>query len=167
MKEGYFQLKLAELNEKITAIEQLVKFEESKLQLIQEKVGEYKEVIKKLKHIDEFKSEMLAAIRKENEQMLTDQVNQVSQRLSKVVDDVVKERADTITETVALLQQREQDLGEQAALVEQHAKDLVYLMEHTDILMMKLVNRDVLSGHDVDELHRRATKKAQGTKVDK
>ena len=51
MKEGYLQLKIAELNEKCDQIEKMLSLEDSKLQFLQEKVGEYKEVIKKLQDI--------------------------------------------------------------------------------------------------------------------
>ena len=44
--------------------------------------------------------------------------------------------------------------------IKQNNKELIFLLEHNEILMMKLVNRKVLSEHDIIEMQRRAAKKA-------
>jgi hypothetical protein len=51
MKEGYLQMKITEFNDKCTQLEQLLSMEDSKIHLLQEKVGKYKEIIKKLQDI--------------------------------------------------------------------------------------------------------------------
>jgi hypothetical protein len=160
MKEGYLQLKITEFNEKLNKFEETLKFEDSKLQLLQEKVGEYKEVIKKLKDIQDFKTQTITDIRKENEKIIVEQVEQLSKKLSKVLDELVGSKANKINDTLNILQKREEDLTRQATALDQITKDLIFLLEHNDILMMKLVNKGVLSGHDVSEMERRSTKKA-------
>ena len=161
MKEGYLQLKIAELNEKCNQIEQQLAFENSKLQLLQEKVGEYKAVIKRLEDIQMFKTQTVKEIREENEKIIKNHVEHVSHQLSKVLNELATRKADAITETLHLLEKRQEDLTKQAAVLEQHAQQLAFLLGHTEILMMKLVNRNVLTEHDVMEMQRRATKKAQ------
>ena len=156
-------MKIAEFNDKCNQLDQLLAMEESKIHLLQEKVGEYKEVIKKLQDVQEFKHQTITEIRKENEAVLKNQVEQVSQRLSEVLKELTMSKAEKMNETIALLQKREEELTKQAALLEQHTKDLIYLFEHTDILMMKLVNRNVLNEHDVVEMQRRSKKKAEKT----
>ncbi|MBN2599325.1 MAG: hypothetical protein JXA75_02195 [Candidatus Thermoplasmatota archaeon] len=163
MKEGYLQMKIAEFNDKCTQLEQMLAMEDSKIHLLQEKVGEYKELIKKLQDVQEFKHQTIAEIRKENEAILKNQVEQVSQRLSEVQKELTMSKAEKLNETIALLQKREEELTKQATLLERHTKDLIYLYEHNDILMMKLVNRNVLNEHDVVEMQRRSKKKAEKT----
>ena len=163
MKEGYLQLKIAELNDKCKKIERMLSLEDSKLQLLQEKVGEYKEVIKKLKDVQDFKTQTISDIREDNEKIIKNQVEQVSKELSKVLNELVTDKADKINETLQFLQRREGELAKQERTLEQHTKDLIFLLEHNEILMMKLVNRNVLSGQDVTEMQRRATKKAHKT----
>ena len=51
MKEGYLQLKIQELNDKCTQIDQMIKMEKSKIELLEESVGGLKNLIKKLKDI--------------------------------------------------------------------------------------------------------------------
>jgi hypothetical protein len=161
MKEGYLQLKISELNEKCTQIDTLLSMENSKLQLLAEKVGEYKELIKKIQNIQDFKTQVLGEIREGNEKVLKDQVEQVSRRLTEVLNELVKSNANKIDKTVQFLKQREDELFKQAAVLDQHARDLTFLLEHTELLMMKLVNKNVVSGSDASEIHRRATKKAE------
>jgi uncharacterized phage infection (PIP) family protein YhgE len=163
MKEGYLQMKIAEFNHKCNQIEQMLSMEESKILLLQEKVGEYKEVIKKLQDIQEFKNQAMTEIRKENETILKNQIEQVSQRLSEVLEELTTNKAEKINETLRLLQEREEEITKQAEMLQRHTKELIFLLEHNEILMMKLVNRKVLNEHDVIEMQRRATKKAEKT----
>jgi hypothetical protein len=163
MKEGYLQLKITEFNDKCNQLEQMLSLEDSKIHLLQEKVGEYKEVIKKLQDIQEFKNQTITEIRKENETILKNQIEQVSQRLSEVLKELVTSKEDKINGTLQLLQKREEEIIKQTELLDQHTKELLFLLEHNEILMMKLVNRKVLTEHDVIEMQRRATKKAEKT----
>jgi uncharacterized phage infection (PIP) family protein YhgE len=163
MKEGYIQMKISEFNDKINQLEQLLSMEDQKLRLVQEKVGEYKEVIKKLQDFQDFKNQAVAQIRKENETLMKQQVEQISKQLSEVLKELTMNKADKINETVQMLQKREEEIARQAEVLEEHAKKLVFLLEHNDILMMKLANRRILTEHDVIEMQRRATKKAETT----
>ncbi|MFH1101264.1 MAG: hypothetical protein V1726_04410 [Methanobacteriota archaeon] len=163
MKEGYLQLKISELNDKCTQIEQRLSFEDSKLQLLQEKVGEYKEVIKKLQDIQDFKTQTIKGIRDENEKIIKTHIEQVSRQLSETLKDLVSSKANTIQETAQMIQKQETTLTTQLATMDQLMKNIVFLMEHNELLMMKLVNKDVLSGNDVAEMERRAKKKAHET----
>jgi uncharacterized phage infection (PIP) family protein YhgE len=163
MKEGYIQMKISEFNDKINQLEQLLSMEDQKLRLVQEKVGEYKEVIKKLQDFQDFKNQAVAQIRKENETLMKQQVEQISKQLSEVLKELTMNKADKINETVQMLQKREEEIARQAEVLEEHAKKLVFLLEHNDILMMKLANRRILTEHDVIEMQRRATKKSETT----
>jgi uncharacterized phage infection (PIP) family protein YhgE len=163
MKEGYIQMKISEFNDKINQLEQLLSMEDQKLRLVQEKVGEYKEVIKKLQDLQDFKNQAVAQIRKENETLMKQQVEQISKQLSEVLKELTLNKADKINETVQMLQKREEEIARQAEVLEEHAKKLVFLLEHNDILMMKLANRRILTEHDVIEMQRRATKKSETT----
>jgi len=163
MKEGYLQMKISEFNDKLTQLEQLFSVEESKIRLLQEKVGEYKEIIKKLQDVQEFKNQVITEIRKENEAVISNQIQQISQRLSEMLKDLTTSKAEKMNETIALLQKREAEIITQAEQIQQHTKQLIYLSEHNDILMMKLANRKVINEHDVVEMQRRATKKAEQT----
>lgn len=163
MKEGYLQMKITEFNDKCTQIEQTLLMEEAKIRLLQEKVGEYKDLIKKFQDLQEFKTQTIAEIRKENETVLKHHVELISQRLSDILRELTMNKAEKINQALLALQEREETLTKQAELVDQHTKKLVFLAEHNEILMMKLANRKVLTEHDVVEMQRRATKKSEST----
>jgi len=163
MKEGYLQMKITEFNDKCTQLEQLLSMEDSKIHLLQEKVGDYKEIIKKLHDIQEFKNQTITEIRKENETILKNQIEQVSQRLSELLKELTTSKQDKINQTLHLLQKREEEIIKQTELLDKHTKELIFLLEHNEILMMKLVNRKVLTEHDIIEMQRRATKKSETT----
>lgn len=156
-------MKLAEFTDKCNQLEQLLAMEDSKIRLLQEKVGEYKEVIKKLKDIEEFKNQTIAEIRKENEVVLKQHVDTISKKLSDELKELTMSKAEKINTTAALLEKREEEITRQAEQLEQHAKKLIFLLEHNEILMMKLVNRNILKEHDVIEMQRRSKKKAEET----
>jgi uncharacterized phage infection (PIP) family protein YhgE len=161
MKEGYLQMKIAEFNDKCNQIEQTLSMEEAKIRLLQEKVGEYKEVIKKFQDIQEFKHQTILEIRKENETVLKNQIEQVTQQLSELLTEITTSKAEKINETLQALQKRNEQIDKQDESIKQNTKELIFLLEHNEILMMKLVNRKVLSEHDIIEMQRRAAKKAE------
>jgi hypothetical protein len=163
MKEGYIQMKLSEFNDKCIQLEQKLAMEESKIRLLQEKVGEYKDFIKKLQDLTEFKNDTIAQIKKENEALLNRQLQETIKHLNDILKDITTQKTDAINDTLACLKEREKDLATQSEFLEKHTKQLIYLIEHNEILMMKLVNRKVLNEHDVVEMQRRATKKAETT----
>jgi len=156
-------MKIAEFTDKCNQIEQMLAMEDSKIRLLQEKVGEYKEIIKKLQDVQEFKNQTITEIRKENEVVLKKQIEQVSQRLSEVLKEITTNKTEKINQTLDFLQKREEEITKQAERLEQHTKKIIFLLEHNEILMMKLVNRNVLKEHDVTEMQRRSKKKAEET----
>ena len=163
MKEGYIQMKLSEFNDKCIQLEQMLAMEDSKIRLLQEKVGEYKEFIKKLQDLAEFKNHTIAEIKKENEALLNTQLQETVKHLNDILKDITTQKTDAINDTLACLKEREAELTTQSELLEKNTRQLIYLVEHNEILMMKLVNRKVLNEHDVVEMQRRATKKAETT----
>ena len=102
-------------------------------------------------------------IKKENEALLNTQLQDIVKHLNDILKDITAQKTDAINNTLACLKEREEDLTTQSELLEKHTKQLIYLVEHNEILMMKLINRKVLNEHDVVEMQRRATKKAETT----
>jgi len=163
MKEGYIQLKISELNERLQKIEELLKFEDNKLKLLDEKFAEYKYLIKKLKDIQNFKEESLKEIKAENEKLITEEINRISNKLQKILNEHVSSKSNKINETLTFLKKQEKELAEYEERIKEHTKNITFLLEHNEFLMMKLVNKSILTGFEVTEMQRRATKKANKT----
>lgn len=160
MKEGYLQIKIAEIHDKCKQVEQLISMEESKIKLLQERVGDLKQLIKKLKDIDEFKEQSLKQIKSENTELIKDHLEYISRKLSHEIESIIKIKSDDMTKTLTYLKKREQEVSKQSQLIEEFNKKIVYLLEYNNILMMKLVNKGIISDRETTELDRRAGKKA-------
>ena len=65
-----------------------------------------------------------------------------------------------MTDILSYLKEREQEIKNQSKLIHEINKKNTYLLEHNNILMMKLVNKGILSDRETTELDRRASKKA-------
>jgi len=160
MKEGYLQLKITELNEKISKLEELIKFENNKLELMQENIGTYKEVIKKFRDLDEFKEQSLAELQKSNEKLIDKKVKDVSEKLQRLHKNLVSDKSLDINKILKRIEEREKQLDEQLHHIEQLSKDVTYLLEYNELFMMKLANKSILSYREIDEMKRRASKKS-------
>jgi len=62
MKEGYLQLKIAELSDKCKQIDQMISMEKRKIESLEQSVDGLKELIKKLKDLENFKDTILKQI---------------------------------------------------------------------------------------------------------
>jgi len=160
MKEGYLQTKIAELNTRCQKIEQKLSLEQTTLELLQERVGGFKELLKKLKNIQEFKEEMAIQIKEENEEIIKDQIDRVSNKSAKNIDKILDQKSKQINEALDFLEKREKLLSELKNDITNASNEIEYIIKFKEILMMKLVNKGILSDQEVDEVHRRALKKA-------
>ncbi|UCB58984.1 MAG: hypothetical protein JSV67_01420, partial [Thermoplasmatales archaeon] len=90
MKDGYLQMKIQELNDKCKQINQMLSMEKSKIELLEDRVGGLKELIKKFKDLEDFKENILKEIKKENQQIISEEIKSISYKISKNVDDLLK-----------------------------------------------------------------------------
>jgi len=161
MKEGYLQTKIAELNDKCKHIDQMISMEKSKLLLLQEQVGGFKELLKKLKDIEEIKEQTVSHINRENEKIIKKHIEKLSNNITGIIETSLKNKTKKIDEAIDCLREQEENMGKQVEAIEQQDKDIDFLMEHNNLLMMKLVNKGILSDRDVTEIQRRSLKKAK------
>ena len=160
MKEGYLQLKISELNDKCKQIDQMISMEKSKIELLEQRVGGFKELIKKLRDLDEFKDGILKQIKKDNQEILAEEIKSISDKIAENVDSLVKSKAKEIEGTLDYMKSREKEIDQQAEMILQLNEKVNYLLNHNNFFMMKLVNKGVLSDREVTELHSRSSKKS-------
>jgi len=160
MKEGYLQLKISELNDKCTQIDQMISMEKSKIELLEQRVGGLKELIKKLQELDEFKDRILKQIQKDNQELIAEEIKSISDKIAENVDSLVKSKTKEIENILNYIKSREKEIDQQTEMISQVNEKINYLLNHNNFLMMKLVNKGVLSGREVDELHTRSSKKS-------
>jgi hypothetical protein len=159
MKEGYIKLKIAELNDKCAQIDQLITMEKSKLELLEERVGGFKDLIKKLKDLDDFKDNMLKQIKKDNQTLLEKEIENITKKVSNDIELSIISKIKEIEKINKYITSREKELSEQSDKLTEINKKINYLLNHNNFLMMKLVNKAVISDREVNELHIRSKKK--------
>ncbi len=160
MKEGYLQIKISELNDKCKEIDQMLSMEKSKIKLLEEKVGGFKELIKKLQDLNEFEEKILKKIKKENQEIFSEEIKAISDKISKNIDNLVKNKLKEIEDIFDYMKNREREIDSQTELINKLNKKVKYLLNYNNFLMMKLVNKGFLSDREVNELHLRSSKKS-------
>ena len=160
MKEGYLQLKISELNDKCTKIDQMISMEKSKIELLEQRVGGAKDLIKKLKDLEEFKDNILKQIQKDNQEILVKEIKTISDKIADNIDSLIKSKTKDIENITNYLKSREKEINQQTEMISQINEKVTYLLNHNNFLMMKLVNKGVLSDREVNELHTRSSKKS-------
>jgi hypothetical protein len=161
MKEGYLQTKITEMMEKCKQLEQLMSMERSKIALLEERVGGAKELIKKLKNLETFKEQIAKETKSENQKLIDLELEKISRNVSKQVDRILATKSRYMDKTINYLKNKESEFDKQTAVLDEIHRDIIYLREHNQILMMKLVNKGILSDREVEEIDRRSLKKAK------
>ena len=159
MKEGYLQLKISELNDKCNKIDQMFSLEKSKIELLEERVGGLKELIKKLKDLDNFKENILKEVIKENQNIINQEIKNISDKIPESAGEIIKNKTKEINIFLGKMKKYEEELLKQEKLINNISEKINYLTKHNEYLMMKLVNKTVLSDREVNELDRRSAKK--------
>ena len=159
MKEGYLQTKIADITEKCNRIEQLILLENSKLKLLQKKVGNYKTLIKKFDDLEDYKNKMIRQIKNENQEIIEEIIQKLSKNISNNIDSILNSKTQKIDETFDFLKKRGKEIDIYNEKILQQSNEINYLIKHNDLLMMKLVNKGILSDRETNELNIRASKK--------
>lgn len=159
MKEGYIQLKISELNDKLNKIDQMFSLEKSKIELLEEKVGGLKELVKKLKDLDGFKENILKEVQKENQNILSKEIKNISDKIPKSVGETIENKTKEIDIFLQKMKKYEEEMIKQEKLINSLNEKINYLSKHNEYLMMKLVNKAVLSDREITELDNRSAKK--------
>ena len=159
MKEGYIQLKISELNDKCNKIDQMFSLEKSKIELLEERVGGLKELIKKLKDLESFKENILKEIKKENQNIMSKEIKRISDKIPKSLAEIIDNKTMEIDVFLEKMKKYEKEIDKQEVLINNIDGKIGYLLKHNEFLMMKLVNKAVLSDREVNELNQRSAKK--------
>ena len=134
--------------------------EKSKLELLEERVGGFKDLIKKLKDLDDFKDNMLKQIKNDNQDLLEKEMKNITKKVSKDIEISIIGKIKEIEKINKYISNREEEISEQSERLSEIIVKIDYLLNHNEYLMMKLVNKGVISDREVNELHLRSKKKS-------
>jgi hypothetical protein len=159
MKEGYLQIKIAELNDKCKNIDQMINMEKSKIILLQEQVGGFKVLLKKLRDLDEVKKQTISKINEENEKIMEKQIDILSKKISETFKQSFENKNKKINDFLNNININETEKKDKDEIFNKKLKEIEYLIEHNHLLMMKLANKGILSEREINEMDTRSNKK--------
>ena len=164
MKNGYLQLKISELNDKIIKLDQIIKMENSKIDLLEGRLGNLKQLIKKLKDLDNFKNNIIKENKVENKKIINNQIEKLTKKISNDIDSILKTKFKDMDEISLLLKNNIDTIKKQIGVISDLTYNISYLKLCNEFLMMKLVNKAIISDREVEEINRRAYNRAKNKK---
>ena len=88
------------------------------------------------------------------------QLKSISDKIAKNIDSLVKSKTREIENILNYMKSREKEINQQTEISSKLNEKVNYLLNHNNFLMMKLVNKGVLSDREVNELNTRSSKKS-------
>ena len=159
MKEGYLQKKIVELNERCRILNQMISLEKSNIERLQEQVGGFKQLLKRLKNIEEFKKQTMREIIDENKKQMDMLTEKITREMNKTIEKTLEYRSRDLKEAMQQLRKYEDDIKIHINVIIEIQKTVDYLSEYNRLLMLKLMNKGIISNREITELDRRAKKK--------
>jgi len=161
MKEGYFQKKLTELAEKQQALSSSLELLHAEIDRLESRIGGLKPVVKRLNDVEKFKEQSLAELSKRNDDRIKRVQDQFADELKKQVRDVTRKKADTLKKSLQEIEEDKTLFKKYVESISSIEKEISYVKEFHRLLVMKLVNKGVLSYHEQQEIDRRSKKKTK------
>jgi len=159
MKEGYLQKKLVELNEKCRTLDQMISFEKANIERLQEQVGGFKQLLKRLKNVEEFKEQVMREIIDENRKHIDSISEKIIREMNKTIDKTLEHRSKDLKNAIQQLKKYEEEMRLNLERLEEISKTVDYLFEYNRLFMLKLMNKGIISNREITEIDRRAKKR--------
>ncbi|RLF39290.1 MAG: hypothetical protein DRN12_07180 [Thermoplasmata archaeon] len=159
MKEGYLQKKLVELNEKCRTLDQMISFEKANIERLQEQVGGFKQLLKRLKNVEEFKEQVMREIIDENRKHIDSISEKIIREMNKNIDKTLEHRSKDLKNAIQQLKKYEEEMRLNLERLEEISKTVDYLFEYNRLFMLKLMNKGIISNREITEIDRRAKKR--------
>ena len=97
MKEGYFQNKISDFSEMIQGFEHRLKMAETEFERYQIQLGSFKQLLKKLKKVEEFQDQGIEKIKMENIEAIDGKINFLTMKAEKKAEKVIDQKTELIS----------------------------------------------------------------------
>ena len=161
MKEGYFQSKAADFSEKLQNFEHRLKMAETEYERFQLQLGQFKQLLKKLRNIEEFQENGIKQIIMDNESLISSKLDQIFQTTEKKMEKIVAQKTKLLEEALQQIAKDEKKLQNALQQIEEFQIEISYHKEFQKLLMLKLINRGVLNHRELQEVELRAKKRVK------
>ena len=161
MKEGYYQSKAADFSEKLQNFEHRLKMAETEYERFQLQLGQFKQLLKKLRNIEEFQENGIKQIIMDNESLISSKLDQIFQTTEKKMEKIVAQKTKLLEEALQQIAKDEKKLQNALQQIEEFQIEISYHKEFQKLLMLKLINRGVLNHRELQEVELRAKKRVK------
>jgi len=112
MKDGYYQMKIAELDDRLKNMNDKSIVLDLQLQSIERKIESYDVLLKKLSNIEKFRTETYQSLFENNKILLDDFSQEILSKLNNVVDEQFDCRMEDIERYLSQLKDKEKSMDE-------------------------------------------------------
>ncbi len=160
MKEAYLKKKLTELSERGQQIGKHISMLQNQLDRIEARVGEYKNLLKRLDDVSSFTQNSMKELKQQN----TEHLEHLSDRLRMKNESLIKKQ---LQDKSLSLNEATEQVAEDAALFKAYGKMVkeaaissLFLKEFHHLMLLKLVNKGVFTHREINEMKKRAEKRS-------
>jgi len=161
MKEDYIIEKLKAFDQRLKEEEEKFKFLRNELARIVETKEQYKDLVKKLKDLDEFKENLDVEIKRENQKRIDQTIRETIEKVDREMKNSLKSEQKRLQ---SLFEQLEAQMTEVSGIKDQvrKNKNQAVFDEHLcTILIEELVRERVLSHEEAERIAKRAAIRAK------
>ena len=134
---------------------------ETEYERFQLQLGQFKQLLKKLRNIEEFQENGIKQIIMDNESLISSKLDQIFQTTEKKMEKIVAQKTKLLEEALQQIAKDEKKLQNALQQIEEFQIEISYHKEFQKLLMLKLINRGVLNHRELQEVELRAKKRVK------
>ena len=158
MKEGYLQKKLTELSEECQIIQQRITMRKNELELLEQRVGELKDLLKRLKKVEQFNEESLKELKEVNTLVINEVKKNLQDTIQKKLEDSLENKSFLLNKSLNQLEKDAAVFEKNQQVIDEAMMTALFIKEFHHLLMLKLINKGIISHREVKEIEQRAEK---------
>ena len=158
MKEAYLQKKLTELSEESQKISQQIKMRRNELETLEQRLGELKVLLTRLKKVEQFIEESMKELKEKNSELIIQQATELEQHLQKQIDDRLEHKSFLLNQTLSQLEKDTSLFQKNQVNIDEARLKALYVKEFHRLLMLKLINKGILTHREIKEIQLRSEK---------
>jgi len=164
MKEGYLQKKIVEFSEKINNFEHRLEFKETEFQRLEEQLGGFKQLLKKLKDIETITDQTIKQINETNSIEIKKSVNLTLEKLEKSTKKLIDRQSKSLNDALDQIKKDRITFSNSVNEINELKQQVEYYQEFHRLLMLKLINKGIINHRELNEVELRAKKHVRQNK---
>ena len=165
MKEGYLQKKIAEFSEKIDNFEHRLEFKETEFERLENQLGGFKQLLKKLKNIEAVTENTIKKINEENEKEIQKSVKNALAALEKSTNKLITSQSKSLNQSLQQIEKDQILFTNSINEIKELKTQIEYYQEFHRLFMLKLINKGIINHRELNEVELRAKKRARQKEI--